>query len=108
MSFVAVFGSRIRNMGSRSGIRDLGWLKKTGFRIRDKHPRSASLITNCHFPVPPPSPHHPSLFPSSNVADPGCLSWILDPDFFPLQIQDLGSKNILIFKCRGKIIGLVL
>jgi hypothetical protein len=25
-----------------------------------------------------------------------------------LQIQDLGSKNILIFKCRGKIIGLVL
>jgi hypothetical protein len=29
---------------------------------------------------------------SSSVADPGCLSWIPDPDFYPSRIPDLGSR----------------
>jgi hypothetical protein len=38
LSFVAVFGSRIRDPGS--GIRDPGWVKiRSG--IQDKHPESA-------------------------------------------------------------------
>jgi hypothetical protein len=41
LSFVAVFGSGIRN--PRSGIRDPGWVK---IRIRDKHPGSATLVLN--------------------------------------------------------------
>ncbi len=28
----------------------------------------------------------------SSVADPGCLSRILDPDFYPSRIPDLGSQ----------------
>jgi hypothetical protein len=28
-----------------------------------------------------------------SVADPGCLSWIPDPDFYPSRIPDLGSKK---------------
>ncbi len=28
-----------------------------------------------------------------SVADPGCLSWIPDPDFYPSWISDPGSKN---------------
>jgi hypothetical protein len=28
----------------------------------------------------------------SSVADPGCLSRIPDPDFYPSQIPDLGSR----------------
>jgi hypothetical protein len=28
-----------------------------------------------------------------SVADPGCLSWIPDPDFYPSRISDPGSKN---------------
>jgi hypothetical protein len=28
-----------------------------------------------------------------SVADPGCLSWIPDPDFYSSRIPDLGSKN---------------
>jgi hypothetical protein len=28
----------------------------------------------------------------SSVADPGCLSRIPDPDFYPSRIQDLGSR----------------
>jgi hypothetical protein len=28
-----------------------------------------------------------------SVADPGSLSWIPDPDFYPSRIPDLGSKN---------------
>jgi hypothetical protein len=28
-----------------------------------------------------------------SVADPGCLSQIPDPDFYPSRISDLGSKN---------------
>jgi hypothetical protein len=40
LSFVAVFGSGIRDPGSE--IRDLGWTKiRSG--IRDKHPESATL-----------------------------------------------------------------
>jgi hypothetical protein len=30
---------------------------------------------------------------SHSVADPGCLSRIPDPDFFPSRISDPGSKN---------------
>jgi hypothetical protein len=30
---------------------------------------------------------------ASSVADPGCLSRIPDPDFYPSRIPDLGSKN---------------
>jgi hypothetical protein len=46
LSFVAVFGSGIRDLRSeirdpRSGIRDPGWVK---IRIRDKHPGSATLL----------------------------------------------------------------
>jgi hypothetical protein len=29
----------------------------------------------------------------ASVADPGCLSRIPDPDFYPSRIPDLGSKN---------------
>jgi hypothetical protein len=29
----------------------------------------------------------------SSVADPGCLSWIPDPDFYPFRIPDLGSRS---------------
>jgi hypothetical protein len=29
----------------------------------------------------------------SSVADPGCLSRIPDPDFYPSRISDPGSKN---------------
>jgi hypothetical protein len=29
----------------------------------------------------------------SSVADPGCLSRIPDPDFYPSRIPDLGAKN---------------
>ncbi len=29
----------------------------------------------------------------ASVADPGCLSRILDPDFYPSRISDPGSKN---------------
>jgi hypothetical protein len=45
MSFLAVFGSGIRDTGS--GIRDPGWVK---IRIRDKHPGAATLrnITGYH------------------------------------------------------------
>jgi hypothetical protein len=28
----------------------------------------------------------------TSVADPGCLSQILDPDFYPFRIPNLGSK----------------
>jgi hypothetical protein len=28
----------------------------------------------------------------SSVVDPGCLSRILDPDFYPFRIPDLGSR----------------
>ncbi len=52
---------------------------------------------------PEPDPHlwlmDPDLDPGgpktcgSSVADPGCLSRIPDPDFFPSWIPDLGSKN---------------
>jgi hypothetical protein len=28
----------------------------------------------------------------ASVADPGCLSWIPDPDFYPFWIPDLGSQ----------------
>ncbi len=31
--------------------------------------------------------------PGSSVADPGCLSLVPDPDFYPSRIPDLGSKN---------------
>ena len=31
--------------------------------------------------------------PVPSVADPGCLSRIPDPDFYPSRIPDLGSKN---------------
>jgi hypothetical protein len=31
------------------------------------------------------------IIPAS-VADPGCLSWIPDPDFYPSLISDLGSR----------------
>jgi hypothetical protein len=30
---------------------------------------------------------------SISVADPGCLSRIPDPDFYPSRIPDLGPKN---------------
>jgi hypothetical protein len=33
-----------------------------------------------------------SNYASSSVADPGCLSWIPDPDFYPSRIPDLGSR----------------
>jgi hypothetical protein len=33
-----------------------------------------------------------SCLASQSVADPGCLSRIPDPDFYPSQIPDLGSK----------------
>jgi hypothetical protein len=39
LSFVAVFGSGIRDPGCE--IRDPGWVK---IRIRDKHPGSATLL----------------------------------------------------------------
>jgi hypothetical protein len=29
---------------------------------------------------------------NTNVADPGCLSRIPDPDFYPTRIPDLGSR----------------
>jgi hypothetical protein len=29
---------------------------------------------------------------TSSVADPGCLSWIPDPNFYPSRILDLGSR----------------
>jgi hypothetical protein len=29
----------------------------------------------------------------SSVANPGCLSWIPDPDFYPFRIPDLGSRS---------------
>jgi hypothetical protein len=29
---------------------------------------------------------------STSVADPGCLSRIPDPDFYPSRIPDLGSR----------------
>jgi hypothetical protein len=29
----------------------------------------------------------------NSVADPGCLSWIPDPDFHPSRTLDPGSKN---------------
>ncbi len=32
-------------------------------------------------------------FTESSVADPGCLSRIPDPDFYPSRISDPGSKN---------------
>jgi hypothetical protein len=44
LSFVAVFGSEIRD--PRSGIRDPGWVK---IRIRDKHPGSATLMLDSIF-----------------------------------------------------------
>jgi hypothetical protein len=31
--------------------------------------------------------------PGTSVADPGCLSRIPDPDFYPSRIPDPGSKN---------------
>jgi hypothetical protein len=69
----------------RSGIRifltlDLG-LEKFGSGIREKHPGSATTV-------------------KSSVADPGCLSRIPDPDFYPSRIpdpktamKDRGEKN---------------
>jgi hypothetical protein len=41
LSFIAVFGSGIRDPGS--GIQDPGWVK-SGSGIRDKHPGSATLF----------------------------------------------------------------
>jgi hypothetical protein len=41
LSFVKVFGSGIRNPGSGMG-------KKSGSRIRDKHPGSATLVQYLH------------------------------------------------------------
>jgi hypothetical protein len=32
-------------------------------------------------------------FEKTTVADPGCLSRIPDPDFYPSRIPDLGSKD---------------
>jgi hypothetical protein len=37
-----------------------------------------------------------------SVADPGCLSRIPDPDFYPSRIPDLGSKNTVATKERGE------
>jgi hypothetical protein len=34
----------------------------------------------------------PCLICSGSIADPGCLSRIPDPDFYPFQIPDLGSR----------------
>ncbi len=33
------------------------------------------------------------IYRNISVADPGCLSLILDPDFCPYRIPDPGSKN---------------
>jgi hypothetical protein len=38
----------------------------------------------------------------TRVADPGCLSRILDPDFYPSRIPDLGSKNSNKTKREGR------
>jgi hypothetical protein len=51
LSFVAVFGSGIRDPGSeirdpRSGFRDG---KKSGSGIRDKHPGSATLVLTLEY-----------------------------------------------------------
>ncbi len=40
-----------------------------------------------------PDPHHWNESLSTSVADPGCLSRIPDPDFYPSRISDPGSKN---------------
>jgi hypothetical protein len=40
-------------------------------------PNSNSVVTNTE---------------KSSVADPGCLSRIQDPDFYPSRIPDLGSR----------------
>jgi hypothetical protein len=40
---------------------------------------------------------------TSSVADPGCLSRIPDPDFYPSRIPDPGSKNSNKRKRRKKI-----
>jgi hypothetical protein len=53
-----------------------GW-KKFGSGIRDKHPRYATLLFNGF-----------SRYPTIRVADPGCLSRIPDPDFYPSRIPD--------------------
>jgi hypothetical protein len=44
LSFVAVLGSGIRDLGSE--IRDPGWVK---IRIREKHPGSATLVSWIRF-----------------------------------------------------------
>ncbi len=59
-------------------------LETRTFLRLDRHHFSGSFLTksnaNLHFcPV--------------SVADPGCLSRILDPDFYPSRVPDLGSKN---------------
>ncbi len=47
----------------------------------------ALLVTiTCDLAVP--VTHHRT---STSVADPGCLSWIPDPDFYPSRIPDPGS-----------------
>jgi hypothetical protein len=46
LSFVAVFGSGIRDLGSE--IRDPGWVK---IRIWDKHPGSATLLGTAALPL---------------------------------------------------------
>jgi len=74
----------------------------------------------------PREPERFATFPRvlSSVADPGCLSRIPDPDFYPSRIPDLGSriqkqqqkrgvkknllsklKIILVLKCRRKKFG---
>jgi|694.fasta_scaffold117646_3 hypothetical protein len=40
------------------------------------------------------------------LADPGWLSWIPDPDFYPFPIPDLGSNNST-KRGRGKTIFVV-
>jgi hypothetical protein len=34
----------------------------------------------------------PNIWEKYSVADPGCLSRIPDPDFYPSRIPDLGSR----------------
>ncbi len=42
----------------------------------------------------------------SSVADPGCLSRIPDPDFYPSRIPDLGSKNSNKERGEKKLVGI--
>ncbi len=69
------------------------------YRMRRRHRSAFCLTCDCH-PCPPSTLlcSYSRLSSAINiimnsVADPGCLSRIPDPDFYPSRISDPGSKN---------------